>query len=64
MDANNSKQIENIAKFSDDTLIYHLQQNLVHLLQQEDYHDVTLEADGRQFKANKLVLAASSPYFK
>lgn len=39
--------------------------NIFHeMLQQKEFIDVTLSADGRLFDANRLILSAYSPYFR
>jgi hypothetical protein len=35
-----------------------------HLLDQEDFIDVTIACDGHSFTAHKVVLSACSPYFR
>lgn len=35
-----------------------------HLLDQEDFIDVTLACEGQSFTAHKVVLSACSPYFR
>lgn len=35
-----------------------------HLLDQEDFVDVTIACDGKKFTAHKVVLSACSPYFR
>ena len=34
------------------------------LLQDKEFVDITLSAEGKSFSAHKLVLSACSPYFK
>ena len=35
-----------------------------HLLEEEDFVDVTLSAEGKSLKAHKVVLSACSTYFR